>query len=200
MVPPTDDTDERLLSRAAAGDEEAFVALYRRRQPAIYRYALQMGGSPAVAQDVTQEVFMAVVRGAAGFDATRGAVAPYLFGMARNLVRRAWRSSGPRATSLDAADAVEPSVVDDPLDGLVARERESQIQRAVAALPPHYREVIVLCELGELSYADTAAAIGQPVGTVRSRLHRARSLLANKLCRSDASASAIGEPSPRWSS
>lgn len=200
MVLPTDDTDDRLMSRAAAGDEEAFVELYRRRHPAIYRYALQMSGSPAVAQDVTQEVFMAVMRGAAGFDASRGAVASYLFGMARNLVRRTWRSSGPLAESLDDMGTVEPSVVDDPLDGLVARERESKVRRAVAALPTHYREVVVLCELEELSYADAAAAIGQPVGTVRSRLHRARSLLASKLSRNDASAPAIGEPSPRWSS
>jgi RNA polymerase sigma-70 factor (ECF subfamily) len=194
------ETDERLMPRIAAGDEEAFVELYRRRQPAIYRYALQMSGSTTVAQDVTQEVFLAVMRGAGDFDPRRGTVAPYLFGIARNLVRRAWRSSGPEAESLDEAGTAEPEVIDDPLEGLVARERASSVRRAVSALPPHYREVVVLCELEELSYADAAAAIGQPVGTVRSRLHRARSLLASKLCRNDASAAAIGEPSPRWSS
>ena len=74
------------------------------------------------------------------------------------------------------------------------------MRQAVAALPAHYREVVVLCELEELSYSDAAAALGQPVGTIRSRLHRARSLLAAKLRRSDESTTAIGEPSPRWSS
>ena len=159
-----------------------------------------MSGSTTVAQDVTQEVFLAVMRGAADFDPERGAVAPYLFGIARNLVRRTWRSSGPEAESLDEAGTAEPEVIDDPLEGLVARERASSVRRAISALPAHYREVVVLCELEELSYTDAAAAVGQPVGTIRSRLHRARSLLASKLGRNDESTAAIGEPSPRWSS
>lgn len=200
MPIPADDTDERLMTRIAAGDEDAFVTLYRRRQPAIYRFAWQMSGSAATAQDVTQEVFLAVVRAAADFDANRGAVAPYLFGIARNLVRRAWRSRGPEVESLDEVMAVEPEVIDDPSDGLVARERMSMVHQAVSALPAHYREVVVLCELEELSYADAAAVLGQPVGTIRSRLHRARSLLASKLGRRGESTTAIGEPLPRWSS
>lgn len=195
-----DETDERLMARIAAGDEDAFVALYRRRQPAVYRFAWQMSGSTAVAQDVTQEVFLAVMRGAAEFDAERGAVVPFLFGIARNLVHRAWRGLGPRVEPLDTLAAAEPGTHDDPADGLVARERVSLVRRAIAALPAHYREVVVLCELEELSYADAAAALDQPVGTIRSRLHRARSLLASKLRQRDEPAPALGAPSPRWSS
>ena len=200
MPLPTDETDERLMTRIAAGDEDAFVALYRRRQPAIYRFAWQVSGSAAIAQDVTQEVFLAVMRGAGDFDSRRGAVVPYLFGIARNLVRRTWRSQDLRTESLDDFESAETGSVDDPADGLAASERVSLVRQAVASLPAHYREVIVLCELEELSYADAATALGQPVGTIRSRLHRARSLLAAKLRQRNESATALGEPSPRWSS
>ena len=82
------ETDEALLSRMQSGDEQGFVTLYRRRQGSIYRFALHMSGSTAVAEDVTQEVFLALIREGCGYDPARGSLSGYLYGIARNLVLR----------------------------------------------------------------------------------------------------------------
>jgi RNA polymerase sigma-70 factor (ECF subfamily) len=129
---------------------------------------------------VTQEVFLALVRQARAFDESRGSVAAYLHGVARHIC---WRGLG-RLAAEDPLDALglEPEASNvHPLEGLLSAERTARVRNAVASLPPHYREVVVLCELEGLTYGDTAAALGQPIGTVRSRLHRARALLLRKL-------------------
>src|ERR1017187_7364751 len=82
------ETDDELLSRLRRGDEAAFVTLYRRRQGAIYRFAMHMSGSATTAEDITQEVFMALLRRECGFDPERGTLSGYLFGIARKLVLR----------------------------------------------------------------------------------------------------------------
>lgn len=187
VIPQTEQSDEHLVHRLAAGDEEAFTALYRRRQGAIYRFVLHMTGSPALADDVTQDVFMAMLRQAHQFDPVRGSVSAYLFGIARYQVLK---HLGPhRFESLDVdghrasgADAMHGGA-DDPLDAVVRRETIETVRQAVLALPPHYREVVVLCDLQELDYAVAAGMLGYPIGTVRSRLHRGRRLLVEKLRR-----------------
>jgi RNA polymerase sigma-70 factor, ECF subfamily len=186
MVSATDLTqlpDSELLQRASAGDEAAFVTLYRRRQGNVYRFALRMSGSEAVAEDVTQEVFLALLREAARYDATRSSLASYLFGIARNQVLRRLereRSYTPLPEYEDE-EAGTLQAVDNPLGDLTRQEMIEAVRQAVLALPPHYREVVVLCDLRELSYLETAEALGCAVGTVRSRLHRARALLGEKL-------------------
>src|SRR5258708_29258805 len=92
---PTEINDIDLLQRALAGDEESFATLYRRRQGAVYRFALQMSGRRSVAEEVTQEVFLALIREAARFDATRGPVLSYLYGIARNHVLRCLERDRP---------------------------------------------------------------------------------------------------------
>ncbi|MGA2145907.1 MAG: sigma factor, partial [Bryobacteraceae bacterium] len=82
------ETDDRLLSRLEAGDEAAFQVLYRRRQGAIYRFAVHVTGSEAVAEDITQEVFLTLIRNACRYDPERGTLNGYLFGIARKLVLR----------------------------------------------------------------------------------------------------------------
>src|SRR6266545_7334174 len=82
------ETDDELLLRMQSGDEEAFLALYRRRQAGLFRFALHMSGSKPVAEDVTQEVFLALLREDCGFDPARGTLSGYLFGIARKLVLR----------------------------------------------------------------------------------------------------------------
>lgn len=177
MEPTHADTPE-LLRRSAAGDEEAFVLLYRRFQGGIYRFAWRMTGSREAAEDVTQETFLAVVRGP-NYDETRGTFGAYLYGIARNLVgKRAGRERAFVALG-DDEDAVRSSA--DPTADLDRRQAVEQVRQAVLTLPEHYREVVVLAELQGLPYEDVAAAIGCPVGTVRSRLHRARALLAQRL-------------------
>lgn len=174
-----DPSEEELLRQIMAGDEDAFTALYRRRQAAVYRFALQMSGSQAIAEDVTQEVFLTLMREARGYDPARGSLTAYLYGMARHQVLRCLRRQRPE-TSL-AASEESPGASDDPLADLTRRQSIDAVRGAVLALPAHYREAVVLCDLHEMNYAEAAAALGCAVGTVRSRLHRARELLAARL-------------------
>ena len=176
-------SDAVLLTRVAAGDRDALAALFRRRQQNVYRFALHLTGSPAVADDVTQDVFVAVIRDAAKFDPDRAAAAAWLCGIARNFVRR--RLTFERQTaSLDENDVLHEAVTavtPDPLGDLTAVEQVEALRRAVLMLPLAYREAVVLCDLQEMSYEDAASALACPVGTIRSRLSRGRALLAAKM-------------------
>ncbi len=172
-------TEKDLLERMLQGDEDAFAALYRRRQPAVYRFALHMTGSVAVAEDVTQESFLALLTVGKRYDAARGSVAAFLYGIARNLLLRRFRAAGDEPDS--EAVVEELSGGEDLLGDLTRRETIEQVRRAVLSLPGPFREVVVLCDLGEASYEEAAAALDCPVGTVRSRLSRARAMLAQKL-------------------
>ncbi len=170
MIP----ADQELLERALEGDEGAFAALYRLRQAAIYRFALHMSGSAAVAEDVTQDTFMELLTAGRRYDAARGTLRSFLFGVARNFVlRRIGRSrEEPLEESTDSCDV---------LGDLTRRETIEQVRCAVLSLPPAYREAVVLCDLEDASYEEAAVALDCPVGTVRSRLSRARAMLAKKL-------------------
>lgn len=184
MTPRAPDADHQMFVRLRQGDEQAFVDLYRRRQGAIYRFALHMSGSSVAAEDVTQEVFMTLLRDGCGFDPERGTVSGYLFGIARKLVlRNLERGRSDVVLETDSDDGASPhlAVVDDPLARLTHREGIEALHRAVVTLPRRYREVVVLCDLEEIDYAEAAVALGCPIGTVRSRLHRARALLLEKL-------------------
>ena len=181
LGPPTDD---ELLVRLRRGEEDAFLTLYRRRHAAIYRFALHMSGSPSAAEDIVQEVFITLLRGDCGYNPERGTLSGYLFGVARKqALRQMERGRVDVAIESDSEEAPLPelSVDDDPLADLTHRESLDALRRAVAALPRRYREVVALCDLEEIDYADAAAALGCPIGTVRSRLHRARALLLEKL-------------------
>jgi RNA polymerase sigma-70 factor, ECF subfamily len=177
-------TDEELWRLALAGDEQAFTLFYRRRQGAVYRFAWQMCGSESVAEDVTQEVFMALVCEGARYDPARGPIAAYLYGIARRQVLR--RLAKDRAfveLPGDEAGATDERLLatHDPLGELTRRETVEVVRQAVLALPTHYREVVVLCDLHELSYAEAAEVLACALGTVRSRLARARLMLGERL-------------------
>ena len=180
-----DPSDGELLQSMLAGDEEALAALYRRRQGSVYRFALHMSSSPALAEDVTQEVFMALMCDSSSYDLARGPLNWFLLGIARNLVRQ--RLGRERFYSPLGDDPGGESVasqlqtVSDPLDKLSRTETIEVVRKAVFSLPLRYREVVVLCELQELSYAEAAEVLGCAIGTVRSRLHRARALLVEKM-------------------
>jgi RNA polymerase sigma-70 factor, ECF subfamily len=180
------ESDAELLRLMLAGDESAFTALYRRRQGGVYRFALQMSGSEALAEDVVQETFMVLIREGRNFDPARGSVAAYLYGIARNHVLRAFERERALVRfdeETEGEDAPHENLVarPDPLGDLTRGEMFERLRLAVLALPPHYREALVLCELEEMSYAEAAAALNCAVGTVRSRLHRARAMLAEKM-------------------
>lgn len=181
-------SDEELWRLARAGDEHAFTLLYRRRQGAIYRFAWQMSGSRSVAEDVTQESFMALLGEPERYEPARGPLAAYLYGIARRQVlRRLEKERAFVALAADEGDsaaacaATQPVAPHDPLADCTRRETVAAVRLAVLALPAHYREVVVLCELHELSYAEAAELLACAVGTVRSRLARGRALLSERL-------------------
>jgi RNA polymerase sigma-70 factor (ECF subfamily) len=173
-------TDPELLNQALAGRQDGFAELYRRRQGSVYRFALQMSGSAAMAEDITQETFLAVLAQEARYDHERGSVAAYLYGIARNMLLR--RLERDRRYLPENPEWDEPVFDGDLLLDLTRAESIERVRRAVLTLPPAYREVVVLCDLQEASYEDAAAALDCPVGTIRSRLNRARGMLARKLC------------------
>jgi RNA polymerase sigma-70 factor, ECF subfamily len=181
----SDLNDSELLRSMLAGDEEALALLYRRRQGSIYRFALQMSGSKTVAEDVTQEVFLFLMREGHVFDPARGSVSAFLMGVARNHVLRRLRVDQVLAPLGDDADDDVPLMHAStdlcPLEDLTRAETIESVRKAVLSLPSKYREVVVLCELQEISYGETAEILGCAIGTVRSRLHRARALLLAKL-------------------
>jgi RNA polymerase sigma-70 factor (ECF subfamily) len=199
-------TDDGLLKRMIAGDEEAFTVLYRRKHPAIYRFALHMTGNAAVADDVTQEVFMTLIRDTTRFNPAKGTLGGFLFGIARNHLRKRWEQDRRLVALLDGGeDFAHPESRDarhyggtfgpangngngsgngalrHPGDQFATLEIVGRVRQAISTLPENYREVVVLCELEEMSYEEAASALICPVGTVRSRLHRARALLLEKL-------------------
>ena len=181
MAAPANDED--LLRLMLGGDAQAFEALYDRRQGGIYRYVLRMTGSPSSAEDITQEVFLSLVRDRSDYEPSRGSVKSYLYGMARfRLFRRLQRDRG--FVSLDdqsADDTNDFRSHHDPFAEVAREETIELVRQAVLSLPEHFREVIVLCYLQEMNYADAAEIIDCPIGTVRSRLARARALLTEKL-------------------
>jgi len=174
--------DEVLLARIAAGQLAALGVLFRRRQQNIYRFALHLTGSPSVADDVTQDVFVTVIRDAAKFQPGRAPVPAWLCGIARNFVRR--RLAADRSASLLGDEGLEadvPAAGTDPLEDLTTAEGVERLRRAVLSLPLRYREAVVLCDLQEVPYADAALALDCPIGTVRSRLYRGRAMLTAKM-------------------
>jgi RNA polymerase sigma-70 factor (ECF subfamily) len=169
--------DDDLLRLTAKGDERAFLEFYRRHQGAVFRFALHMSGKKEVAEEVTQDVFMVVMGSARQYDAKRGSAAAYLFGIARNFVLRNLERERPYLAALDEQLADGRDLAAD----VAHNERIEFLRKAVLALPPAYREAVVLCDLHELDYSEAAGVLGCAIGTIRSRLHRARALLQEKM-------------------
>jgi len=178
--------DDVLLRRAAKGDEEAFTLLYRRHQAALYRFALRMTGNTWAAEEIVQDVFMILMRDPKKYDATRGALGAFLYGVARNRVMKHLERL-PREIPLEEKneDGTGSGIVLQdlctPAMWAEKRERRRQVRAAVLELPVEFREAVVLCELEELSYEEAAQMAGCPIGTIRSRLHRGRALLMARL-------------------
>jgi RNA polymerase sigma-70 factor (ECF subfamily) len=172
-------TDEQLFQLMKKGDREAFAELYERREPPLYRYALHMTGSTANAEEIAHEVFVQLMAANNRFDETRGNLEGWMYGVARNLIRVLRRKSANVAPGEMDEPAYEPNVLRSLIDG----ETMTALHAAIRELPDGYREAVVLCDLEERNYDEAARLVGCPVGTIRSRLHRARGLLAGKLRR-----------------
>lgn len=181
-------TDEALLTRIRAGDAVALSTVYRRHGAAVFRFACLHSPSRDAAADATQETFLWLsTNGATGFDPARSTLAAFLCGVARNHGLRI-RTAEARYTELpdyeqapDETHQDDSSATEDALSHLMARERGDALLKALATLPPEHREVIALVEFEEFSYADAASIIGCPIGTVRSRLSRAKDALKQRV-------------------
>ena len=180
----TEPTDPDLLDRMASGDREALAIIFRRHHGTVYRFSRQMLGSKEAAEDVTQDVFVALTKGAGRFNPAVASLSTYLYGIARNLVlQRYKRSRGRLEVNIDEAagdDEAAFATSADPAETLARAQAARQLRLAILRLPVRYREVVVLCELNSLSYEAAAAIVGCPVGTVRSRLSRARQMLIER--------------------
>ncbi len=179
-------SEAELLKLAKAGDESAFLVLYDRLKGGIFRYAFFMTNSKPAAEEVTQDVFVSLLRDAGGFSPDLGDVGGFAFGIARNLVRRLGRRER-FFRPLPACETIEelPASLISPTEGIAAQlvrgEQIESVRAAIASLPEHYRQAVVLCDLCELSYAEAASRLECAVGTIRSRLNRGHMLLAQKL-------------------
>ena len=195
MFPAPDIGDHELMLGLRAGDEDVFTFVFRRWQGPIFRFALHMCGNRTVAEDATQETFMTLIRQTAQFDSAKGKLGAFLFGVARNQVlKRLERERPYTALAANWEDAAESRVdlqirsADAAQSDVTARaETIEHVRAAILTLPPDYREVVALCDLEEMSYEEAAGALGCAAGTVASRLHRGRALLAAKLRKSRAS-------------
>lgn len=184
MTPSPLTGEVQLEERLRRGDEAAVTEVYERTHRALYRYALAMSGSVELSEEALQETFVQLIRRPENFDPERGQLQGFLFGVMRNvLLKLLGKERGDRAGEpLEEGSAGVADVASTPLlEGLEKAERIVAVRQAVLALPQHYREVVVLCDLEELNYDAAAATLDCPVGTIRSRLNRARGLLRERL-------------------
>jgi RNA polymerase sigma-70 factor (ECF subfamily) len=151
-----------------------FQAAFEQHKDAVYRFAWRMSGSSSSAEDITQDVFMGLLRYPNRFDPDRGTLRAFLLGIARNLALKRWRAEH-RFEPLDE-EGVVAEVFDVERGGV-----GEMVGRAVSALRPLQREVVILAEYEGLTLAEIARAVDADVGTVKSRLHRARENLRRML-------------------
>jgi RNA polymerase sigma-70 factor (ECF subfamily) len=204
LMPDTiESRDAELMRRVSIGDESAFSELYQRHQGGLYRFALHMLGKPEPAADVVQETFLTLIRQAKKFDREKGTPAAFLYGIARNHVRKSYEKER-RYVSLSAdgrdgdgqdpggAETLSASDAESALEGLERTQVVAMMRAVILTLPDHYREIVTLCDLEGRSYEDSAGLLQCPVGTVRSRLNRARAMLLEKLRPHRVDARALG--------
>lgn len=201
MAEPLETRDVELLRRLAAGDDDAFLEFYRRHQGGLYRYAMHMCGNPQSAADVVQDTFLTLIRHTGKYDEDKGTPAAFLFGIARNHLRKLREKEGRYVPLSDEFGSGLPAIArsdtaqpngnghsparagqsESILENLERAQITEILREAILTLPDHYREPVTLCDLEGRSYGETAALLDCPVGTVRSRLNRARSILLDKL-------------------
>ncbi|HEX6637082.1 MAG TPA: RNA polymerase sigma factor [Steroidobacteraceae bacterium] len=180
MTSHGDDTE--YMARLAAGDASALRPLYEKHGRALLRFSAAMCRSRQVAEDLVHDTFVALLREPFAFDPSLGSVYGYLCGVLRHRVSRYFRQQ-KRWVAMDGDDeAAEPQApAHNPADDIARSEETAAFRRAMLELPMQHREIIALCDLEELPYATVATILQVPVGTVRSRLHRARALLSIRL-------------------
>jgi RNA polymerase sigma-70 factor, ECF subfamily len=180
--------DLELLKQLRGGNRTALTALYARHQAPLYRFAILRSGSTSIAADVVQDIFVALIEDRFNFDPMRGALSSFLFGVARNFILK--REEAERRflplefLQDDGDDAHEMEFADTrllPLEKILADDRAETLRHALAKIAPHYRDVLILYEMQDLTYVEIANICDIDIGTVRSRLSRARAKLISLL-------------------
>lgn len=181
--------EQQLLRSMRAGDEKAFNALYTAHSSQLYRFCLMRMRSPDLAADVAQEAFMALMSPSCGFDPSKGSLAGYLFGVARNLALKQDLAQGKFVAIVESDDDSSPEIEESlwaqatatPEAKLETVQSNEAVKIALKQIAPHYRDVLILYELHEFSYAEIAHMCCIDIGTVRSRLSRGRAQLVKLL-------------------
>jgi RNA polymerase sigma-70 factor (ECF subfamily) len=178
---PGHGVDRETLARFRAGDREAFTLIYRMHSPAVFRFALHMTGDRMKAAEITQDVFVWLIRHPGGFDPSRGELRAWLIGVTRKFLLRRQHDERRWISLEEAGVAIRRPSGGGDMPAGADESQADRLRKAIAALPARYREVVVLCDLEGNTYESAAGALECAVGTVRSRLHRARELLGRKL-------------------
>lgn len=180
---PDSRAEAELLMKACHGDESAFQLIYERHRNCIFRFAYRMLGSTTAAEDITHDCFLSLLQKPHLFDPERASLRTYMCAAARNL---AWKQMRFRRMQFETDESLvsRPAAFpDDPYEHMVSSEMAEQVRHAILSLPPLQREAIILFEFEELSLSDIAAVAQTDVGSVKSRLHRARQRLRVLLAR-----------------
>lgn len=172
--------DELLLKRAGNGDQAAFLELYERHRQPVFRFAYRLLGSPELAEDVSHDCFLSLIRKPGNFRAERGSLRTYLYAAARNLALKHFRGSAREASLEDVQEEADTETAQ-PLSRLLDEELAILVREAVMALPPLQREALVLFEYEGLSLSEIAQITESDVGAIKGRLFRARERLRTTL-------------------
>jgi RNA polymerase sigma-70 factor (ECF subfamily) len=176
-------TDERLLAEAANGDGNAFQILYERYRDPIFRFAFRLLGSAEAAEDVVHDCFLSLMQDPRRFDPERASLRTYIYAAARNQAAKRYQHSGREAGMDEIGEEPEVGERHSPMAHVLESELASEVEQAIASLPPLQREAIVLFEYEDLTLAEIAAIVGADSNTVKARLFRAREQLRNRLDR-----------------
>jgi RNA polymerase sigma-70 factor, ECF subfamily len=177
-MPTATDTDSGLWARARRGDADAFGRLFHRHARAIYNFCFRRTADWSTAEDLTSLVFLEAWR-KRDTELPPDKVLPWLYGIATNVVRNRRRTSRRHAAALArfAPPDAPPDFTEEILDRLDDERQMADVLRLVSRLPQGQQDVLALCVWSGLSYEDASLALGIPVGTIRSRLSRARTRL-----------------------
>jgi RNA polymerase sigma-70 factor (ECF subfamily) len=173
--------DASLLKRASQGDETAFLLLYERHRGSVFRFACRLLGSTTLAEDITQDCFFALLRKPDLFRPERASLRTYLCAAARNLAFKHLRKHGLEKLTDDPPEQAAIGPTSTPLQRIIDEEITNRVRKAVESLPPLQREAVILFEYEDLSLAEIAIIAETDVGTIKSRLHRARQRLKKDL-------------------
>lgn len=178
---PERTTDELLLAKAGDGDQAAFLELYERHRLPIFRFAYRLLGSIEVAEDVTHDCFLSLIKKPANFRSERGSLRSYLFAAARNLALKHFRNLGRETDLEEVSEEPQVSERQQPLRRLLDDELAAKVRDAIRSLPAYQREALVLFEYEGLSLNEISSVVGADVGAVKARLFRAREGLKSTL-------------------